>query len=383
MAWLSVAAALSLAAWIYLLLGRRFFWLTRERLPADLPTPPLWPEIAVLIPARDEAATIAATIAGLCGQDYPGRVSVTLIDDSSSDGTAGIARESAPGENLQIIAAPPLQEGWTGKIWALHNGLAHIDRAAPNAAYVLLTDADIAHPPDLLRRLVALAESHRRDLVSLMVKLNCATLWERLLIPAFVYFFRKLYPFAAVNDDRSRAAAAAGGCVLVRRDALTRIGGFAALRGALIDDCTLAAAIKAKGGSLWLGLADSSLSLRVYEKLADIWAMVARSAYAQLRHSPLLLLGTVIGLAIIYLAPPLIALLYPLHSDSASALLAGSGWLAMTLSFVPILAYYRLSWPWALTLPVAALLYIAMTVDSARRHFKGAGGAWKGRHYAA
>jgi hopene-associated glycosyltransferase HpnB len=383
MTWLGVIAALSLAAWIYLLFGRGFFWLTRERLPVDLPAPSFWPEIAVLIPARDEAATIAATIAGLCGQDYPGRVTVTLVDDSSSDGTATIARATAPGKNLEIVAAPPLQEGWTGKIWALHNGLAHLNRVAPDAAYVLLTDADIAHPPDLLRRLVALAEGHRRDLVSLMVKLNCATFWERLLVPAFVYFFRKLYPFAAVNNDRSKVAAAAGGCVLVRRDALARIGGFAALRGALIDDCTLAAAIKAQGGRLWLGLADTSLSLRVYDKLADIWAMVARSAYAQLRHSVLLLTGTVIGLAIIYLAPPLIALLYPLHGDSAAAFLSGTAWLAMTISFVPMLAYYRLSWPWALTLPVAALLYIAMTVDSARRHAKGAGGAWKGRHYAA
>jgi hopene-associated glycosyltransferase HpnB len=383
MTWLSAIAALSLAAWIYLLLGRGFFWLTRERLPADLPSPSMWPAIAVLIPARDEAATIAAAIAGLCGQDYPGRVSITLVDDSSSDGTAAIARAAAPEKNLEIVAAPPLQEGWTGKIWALHNGLAHLDRAAPDAAYVLLTDADIAHPPDLLRRLVALAERDRRDLVSLMVKLNCATLWERLLIPAFVYFFRKLYPFAAVNDERSRVAAAAGGCMLVRRGALNRIGGFTALRGALIDDCTLASALKTQGGRLWLGLADASLSLRVYDKLADIWAMVARSAYAQLRHSPLLLLGTVIGLAIIYLAPPLIALLYPMHGDSAAALLAGTAWLAMTISFVPMLAYYRLSWPWALTLPLAALLYIAMTIDSARRHAKGAGGAWKGRHYAA
>ncbi len=382
MTWLSFVAALSLAAWIYLLLGRGFFWLTRERLPNDLPSPTAWPDVAVLIPARDEAATIATTIASLCGQNYPGRLSITLIDDSSSDGTAAIARDAAQGRNLDIVTAPPLQAGWTGKIWALRSGLEHIDRAAPDAAYVLLTDADIEHPPDLLRRLVALAERDRRDLVSLMVKLNCATLWERLLIPAFVYFFRKLYPFAQVNDDRSKVAAAAGGCVLVRRDALRRIDGFAALRGALIDDCTLAAAIKANGGKLWLGLADDSISLRVYDKLAEIWAMVARSAYAQLRHSVLLLIGTVIGLAIIYLAPPLIALLYPLHGDPIAALLAASAWLAMTISFVPMLAYYRLAWPWALTLPIAALLYIAMTIDSARRHARGAGGAWKGRHYA-
>lgn len=378
---LSAIAALSLAAWIYLLLGRGFFWLTRERLPAGLPPPASWPEVAVLIPARDEAATVATTIKGLSGQDYPGRLGITLIDDSSSDGTAGIARDAAQGQHLDVIAAPLLQDGWTGKIWALHNGLAHIARTAPGATYVLLTDADIRHPPDLVRRLVALAERDRRDLVSLMVKLNCATAWEMLLIPAFVYFFRKLYPFAQVNDDRSKVAAAAGGCVLVRRDALTRIGGFGALRGALIDDCTLAAAIKAQGGHLWLGLAEDSVSLRIYDRLAEIWAMVARSAYAQLRHSIVLLIGTVIGLAIIYLAPPLIAVLYPLHGETAAALLAASAWLAMTISFMPMLAYYRLAWPWALTLPIAALLYIAMTIDSARRHMRGAGGAWKGRHY--
>ena len=382
MTWLGIIAAISLAAWIYLLLGRGFFWLTRERLPAELPPPQAWPDIAVLIPARDEAATIAATIAGLCAQDYPGRLSITVVDDSSSDGTAAIAREAAHAKQIEIVVAPPLAAGWTGKLWALHNGLAHIDRAAPNAAFVLLTDADIKHPPDLLRRLVALAERDRRDLVSLMVKLNCTTLWERLLIPAFVYFFRKLYPFAAVNNDRSQVAAAAGGCVLVRRDALQRIGGFASLRGVLIDDCSLAATIKAQGGRLWLGLAETSLSLRVYDHLADIWTMIARSAYAQLHHSVLLLIGTVIGLAIVYLAPPMIALLYLVHGDAIAAWLAGSAWLAMTISFLPMLAYYRLSWPWALTLPVAALLYIAMTVDSARRHARGAGGAWKGRHYA-
>jgi hopene-associated glycosyltransferase HpnB len=383
MSLLSILASLSLAAWIYLLFGRGFFWLTRERLPANLPPPREWPDIAILIPARDEAATIADTIRSLCAQDYPGHFVVTLVDDSSSDSTAMIALNAARQAPLHVVTAPPLAGGWTGKLWALHNGVAHIEQNVPDATYILLTDADITHPPDLLRRLVARAEADKRDLVSLMVKLNCATLWERLLIPAFVYFFRKLYPFTSVNDDRSRVAAAAGGCVLVRRDALTRIGGIAAIRGALIDDCTLAAAIKNSGGRLWLGLADESLSLRVYDKLDGIWAMVARSAYAQLRHSPLLLAGTVIGLAIIYLVPPLLTLAYPLHGNATAAGLAGAAWLAMTISFVPMLAYYGLSWPWALTLPFAASLYIAMTIDSARRHAKGAGGAWKGRHYAS
>jgi hopene-associated glycosyltransferase HpnB len=383
MSTLSLLAALSLAAWLYLLFARGFFWLTRERLPADLPAPRDWPDIAILIPARDEADTIAATITSLGAQDYPGHFVVTLADDSSSDGTAMIALNAARQAPLHIVTAPPLERGWTGKLWALHNGIAHIAQNVPDAKYILLTDADITHPPDMLRRLVTLAEHDNRDLVSLMVKLNCATLWERLLIPAFVYFFRKLYPFARVNDDRSAVAAAAGGCVLVRRDALARIGGIAAIRGALIDDCTLAAAVKTTGGRLWLGLAEESVSLRVYDRLDGIWAMVARSAYAQLRHSPLLLAGTVIGLAIIYLAPPLLALAYPLHGDGAAALIAVAAWLAMTISFVPMLAFYGLAWPWALTLPLAASLYIAMTLDSARQHAKGAGGAWKGRHYGS
>jgi hopene-associated glycosyltransferase HpnB len=393
MAWtLTVIAGLSLAIWFYLLALRGGFWRADRRLDAAPAEPEAWPAVAVLVPARDEAEVIAPALAALLAQDYPGPFQVVVIDDHSRDATAAIAERAAAGAQaagrLRVIAAPDLAPGWTGKLWALQCGLAHADAALPGAAYLWLSDADIEHDPATLRRLVAKAEAEGLNLVSLMVALSCNGFWERLLIPPFVYFFQMLYPFAWVNDPAKGTAAAAGGCVLLRRDALARAGGFAAIRGALIDDCALARAIKAlaptagagcETGGIWLGLATASRSIRPYRGLGEIWRMVARNAYTQLRHSPPLLLGTLFAMALTFLAAPLVALTAGIHGEGGAAFLAASAWLLMALSAVPTLRLYRQPAWLAALLPLAAAVYCAMTLDSARRHWRGRGGAWKDR----
>ncbi|MGE0121185.1 MAG: glycosyltransferase [Dongiaceae bacterium] len=383
--WLALAAALSLAAWLYLVFLHGGFWRCGERLPADGAAPDAWPAVAAVVPARNEEDTIAAVLAGLAAQDYPGRLSVTLVDDRSTDATrarAEAARAAAPGRAAPtILPGDALPPGWSGKLWALHQGIAQALRDDAAVEFVFLSDADIVHAPDALRRLIGKAVAERRDLVSLMARLNCETAWERLLVPPFVFFFQKLYPFPRANDDRAATAAAAGGCVLIRRGMLEKIGGIAAIRGALIDDCSLARAVKRAGGRLWLGLADDTRSLRVYRELAPIWMMVARSAFTQLRYSALLLLGTVLGMALLYLLPPLLLLTAPVHGDAAAAVLAALAWLLMAVAYLPTLRYYRQPAWLALTLPAAALLYLGMTLDSARRHWWGRGSRWKGRDY--
>jgi hopene-associated glycosyltransferase HpnB len=381
---LTLVAALGLAAWGHLVFFRHGFWRTRERLP-EAPAPTRWPAVAIVVPARDEAETIAATLVALLAQDYPGPLSVTLVDDGSSDGTGDIARGLAARDaRLAVVPGTTLPAGWSGKLWAVETGVrAASTRALTAPEYLFLTDADTVHGPASLRRLVAHAMANRRDMVSLMVRLSCATAWERLLTPAFVYFFQMLYPFAAVNDDANQTAGAAGACVLVRAEALARAGGIAAIREALIDDCALAGAVKRSGGKLWLGLADDSVSLRRYAALAEFWAMVARTAYTQLRYSSLLLLGTVLAMGAIYLGPPLLLAVGLALRAWPMAALAGGALGLMLASFRPILRYYRLPAWRVMTLPAAALLYVAMTVDSALRHWRGRGGGWKGRHYAA
>jgi hopene-associated glycosyltransferase HpnB len=369
-------AALSLAIWLYLLFGRGFFWCER---PRRAPTPPpRQPEIIAVIPARDEAATIGETVASLLRQVYGGRLTIVLVDDHSGDGTGAVARAASRtlggADRLTIVAARPLPAGWTGKMWAVAEGLRHVEASGSTAELVLLTDADIAHHPGNLAELVARLESDELDLASLMVKLSCVTFAERALIPAFVFFFAMLYPFAWVNDKRRRIAGAAGGCMLIRRSALDRIGGVASVRGALIDDCALATQIKA-GGKIWLGLAAETRSLRRYDGLGDIWRMIARTAYTQLGYSPLLLAGTVLGLVVTYLAPPILAL----GAGGAAAYLAGAAWLAMTIAFMPVLRVYRQQLLIAPLLPAIASFYLAATIDSARRHWQGRGGEWKGR----
>ena len=372
----ALIAALSLAAWLYLLLGRGFFWLPIW--PDPVPAPQRWPRITVIVPARNEASVVGEAIGSLLAQDYPGEFSVTLVDDHSEDGTAEIARSAASrlgkSGRLRVIGAAPLPPGWSGKLWALSEGVAAVEQAGEPPELFLFTDADIVHRPSHLAALAARLEAERRDLVSEMVLLRCRSVAERFLIPAFVFFFQMLYPFAWSNDPRRKTAAAAGGCMLLRREAYRRIGGFAAIRGALIDDCALAKAVKGGGGSIWLGLTKETRSLRPYPRLGDIWRMVARTAYAQLRYSPLLLGGTVVGLALAYLAPVML-----IFAGGLAAWLALGAWLAMSLAYLPMVLFYGLSSLWAPLLPGAALVYLAATVDSARRHWQGAGGEWKGR----
>lgn len=382
---LTILAGLALAGWLYLILGRRWFWLAREMLPKEAPALAAWPEIVAVVPARDEADVIGEAVSSLLGQDYPGRLSVVLVDDGSRDGTAGAAERAAAASGhagrLRIVEARPPEPGWTGKMWAVAEGLAAADDSAPGAAFVWLTDADIAHAPGELRALAGKALGDGRDLVSLMVLLNCRSAIERLLIPAFVFFFQKLYPFPAVNDPASRVAAAAGGSMLVRREALERAGGIAAIRGELIDDCALARRIK-RDGPIWLGLTGESRSLRPYDGLGGIWRMVARTAFTQLGHSPAMLGAAVAGMVLFYVVPAAALVLGAVGREPAAAAMGGLALFLMGLAYRPTCRLYGpLGWPF-LALPAAAFLYTLMTVDSARRHWRGEGGAWKGRRFA-
>ncbi|MES5820283.1 glycosyltransferase [Streptomyces sp. RG80] len=375
-------AAASLAAWLWLLLCQGFFWRTDVRLP-ERREPQAWPSVCVVVPARDEAAVLPASLPSLLAQDYPGRAEVFLVDDGSSDGTGELARELSRrlgGLPLTVGSPGEPPAGWTGKLWAVRHG---IDLArARDPEYLLLTDADIAHEPGSLRALVAAARTGGFDVVSQMARLRVKSLWERLVVPAFVYFFAQLYPFRRIGRKGSRTAAAAGGCVLLRAETAERARIPDAIRHAVIDDVALARAVKGGGGHIWLGLAEQVDSVRPYPRLHDLWRMVSRSAYAQLRHSPLLLAGTVAGLALVYLVPP-VALVVGLATGAApTAVLGALAWLVMTGTYVPMLRYYRQPLWLAPLLPFTAFLYLLMTVDSAVQHYRGRGAAWKGRTYA-
>lgn len=375
-------AAASLAAWLWLLVGQGFFWRTGHRLPQRR-DPKRWPSVAVVVPARDEAEVLPTSLPSLLAQDYPGRAEVFLVDDGSGDGTGTLARALAErhgGLSLTVTSPGEPPAGWTGKLWAVRHGMALARVREPE--YLLLTDADIAHRPDSLRTLVAAATTGGYDLVSLMARLRVASLWERLVVPAFVYFFAQLYPFRWIARKGGRTAAAAGGCVLLRADAAERARVPDVIRHAVIDDVALARAVKRSGGHIWLGLADRVDSVRPYPRLADLWRMVARSAYAQLRHSPTLLVGTVAGLAVVYLAPPVALFAGLATGTTAAALCGGLAWSVMTATYLPMLRYYRQPLWLALTLPATAFLYLLMTVDSAVQHYRGRGAAWKGRTYA-
>ncbi|WP_238995375.1 glycosyltransferase [Streptomyces cyaneogriseus] len=376
-------AAVSLAAWVWLLLGQGFFWRTDVRLPPRR-EPAVWPPVCVVVPARDEAAVLPASLPSLLAQDYPGRAEVFLIDDGSSDGTAEVARALARRHGgLPLTVDSPGGEppaGWTGKLWAVRHGVGLARARAPE--YLLLTDADIAHAPDSLRHLVAAARTGGFDLVSQMARLRVRSRWERLVVPAFVYFFAQLYPFRRVGRKGARTAAAAGGCVLLRAEAAERARVPETIRHAVIDDVALARAVKGGGGHIWLGLAERVDSVRPYPRLHDLWRMVSRSAYAQLRHNPLVLAGTVAGLALVYLVPPAALVAGAAGGDTAAAVLGGLAWLVMTGTYLPMLRYYRQPRWLAPLLPFTASLYLLMTVDSAVRHYRGLGAAWKGRTYA-
>jgi hopene-associated glycosyltransferase HpnB len=371
-------ASMVVAIWVYLLLGRGGFWLGRERDdPAGTEQGP-WPAIVAVIPARDEAESVGRTITSLLQQDYPGEFSVLLVDDQSRDGTAEIARTAAAslGEaaRLTVVSGRQLPSGWTGKLWAQQQGVEAALAFSPPPDCLLLTDADIVYTPQALKALTMRARRGGYVLTSLMAKLRCTTLVERFFIPAFIFFFRMLYPFAWANDPRRATAAAAGGCMLVRRDALVQAGGMATIRDALIDDCALAKKLKAHG-PIWIGLTQNVSSIRGYPALADIRHMVSRTAYAQLRYSPLVLAGTVIGLALTFVAPVVLAL----FAAGAARFLGIAAWLLMALALQPTLRFYRVSPLWGVALPAIAAIYMAFTVDSAYQHWRGRGGMWKGR----
>ncbi|GHF06618.1 glycosyl transferase family 2 [Streptomyces werraensis] len=373
---------MSLAAWLWLLLFQGWFWRTDVRLPASR-DPDGWPDVCVVVPARDEAAVLPASLPSLLAQDYPGRAEVLLVDDGSTDGTGDLARELARrrgGLPLTVVTPGEPPSGWTGKLWAVRHGMELARARDPE--YLLLTDADIAHAPDSLRRLVSAARTGGFDLVSQMARLRVESLWERLVVPAFVYFFAQLYPFRRIARPGSRTAAAAGGCVLLRAGAAERARIPDAVRNAVIDDVAVARAVKRSGGRVWLGLADGVDSVRPYPRLRDLWRMVSRSAYAQLRHSPLLLVGTVAGLVLVYLVPPAAVAVGAAAGSVPCALTGGAAWLVMTGTYVPMLRYYRQPLWLAPLLPVTAFLYLLMTVDSAVQHRRGRGAAWKGRTYA-
>ncbi|MFD0373238.1 glycosyltransferase [Streptomyces sp. NPDC127114] len=381
LAWIAIAA---LAVWGWLLLGQGFFWRTDQRLPAPAAgAPEPWPDVVVVVPARDEAEVLPRSLPSLLGQDYPGRAEVILVDDGSTDGTGRLAGELAArhgGLPLTVASPGEPEPGWTGKLWALRHGMALARARGP--AFLLLTDADIAHGPDSLRLLVAAATGHRLDLVSQMARLRVESGWERLIVPAFVYFFCQLYPFRWINRRRPLATAAAGGCVLLRAETAERARVPESIRQAVIDDVSLARAVRRAGGRIWLGLAERVDSVRPYPGLAELWRMVSRSAYAQLRHSPLVLAGTVAGLALVYLAPPVTLLAGLIAGDRPAAWAGGLAWAVMAGTYLPMLRYYRQP-PWlAPLLPFTALLYLLMTVDSAVQHHRGRGAAWKGRTYA-
>lgn len=388
--WLSV---LSLTIWVILLRFWGQFWRSDQRLTRQETDLLMFPAICAVVPARNEADLLPVTLRSLLNQNYPGHLSVVLVDDSSTDGTANVARDVAQEldktEQLRVLSGQPLAPGWTGKLWALHQGIQYAQTLTPPPDYVLLTDADIEHDALNLRSLVAKAQQEDLDLVSLMVRLRCESFWEKLLIPAFVFFFQKLNPFPWVNDPTKPTAAAAGGCILITREALTRIGGIEVVRDALIDDCALAQAVKSRRFTLspsspkiWLGLTDSTHSLRPYPSLSTIWDMIARTAFTQLNYSLGLLIVTVIGMILVYIVPPVCAIFGLLTGNWLVAIAALSTWLVMAYAYLPTIRFYGCSPALALCLPGIAFLYTLMTVDSAVRHWQKRGGTWKGRVYS-
>jgi hopene-associated glycosyltransferase HpnB len=374
-----------LAIWLYLITARGGFWRAAERDEARLPpqaTAVQWPPVSAVVPARDEAETVGETIGSLLRQDYPGTFNVILIDDQSRDATAGVAREAAAAlgasERLTVISGRPLPAGWTGKLWAQQQGV-EFACGMPNAPdYLLFTDADIVFERDAVASLVARAGHEHLVLNSLMVKLRCKSFAERMFVPAFVFFFQMLYPFAWANNPRRETAAAAGGCMLVRRETLQAAGGLAAIRGALIDDCALAKLLKPQG-PIAIALTERAHSMRAYPSVHDIRSMVSRTAYAQLGYSRLLLVGTILGLTLTYIAPVALALFAARFAQFAGIF----AWALMAGAFRPILRFYGVSaltsWLWAAALPAIAATYMAFTMDSAYQHARGRGGMWKGR----
>jgi hopene-associated glycosyltransferase HpnB len=370
-------AAIPLLGWIYLLFFRGDFWRVSKHLaPVGLPNVPE-KRVAIVIPARNEADLIGQALTSLFEQDFPAPLHIFLVDDGSTDGTAEIAAFAAERvgrrSSLTIITGQPLPGSWTGKLWALSQGVTQAQTFAPD--YLLLTDADVIHSRDSISTLVAIAEANSYDLTSYMVKLACMGFAERALIPAFVFFFLKLHPPNWIASQKFLTAAAAGGSILIRPETLERIGGLAAIRGEIIDDCALARKVKRTGGRVWMGLTSTTVSIRSYGSFAEIGRMISRTAFNQLRHSPLLLAGTVVGLTFAYLLPPLLILT---HRPSAM-ILGLAAWLSMSVAYLPIVRFYKRPIAWSFGLPVIACFYLGATVHSALQYWRGLGGEWKGR----
>ena len=376
---LTFIAAVPFIIWLYLLLARGNFW--RVRVDAIVPAHrDRWPKVVVIVPARNEAETIAATIAALARQDYPGLFSIVVVDDHSDDGTAVLARQAAhecgPAHPVTVVRAAPLTPGWTGKVWALNEGIRGASEQEPD--FYWFTDADITHAPDTLRRLVFRAEQESLDLTSHMVLLRAKTAPEKFLIPAFLFFFLMLYPPRWIADPNQRTAGAAGGCILLRRSALERIGGLSTISSEVIEDCAMARAVKKSGGRIWLGLTRASASLRGFRTFAEIRDMIARTAFTQLRHSLFLLLVTLCGLFVTYV----LAWVLLLALEVPARLLAGVAVCLMTATYSAAVRFSGLSPLWALSLPIAAVFYGYATCVSAVRYWLGRGGQWKGRAQA-
>ena len=370
-----LVALLSLLIWIGLLAFRERFWMAQDRDEAVVPDPAQWPAVTAVIPARDEAGVIGRAIASHIAQDYPGHFRIVLVDDGSSDGTAAIAQAAAQGsDRLTVVTGSPPPAGWTGKLWAMRNGVVQTGEVP---SYLWFTDADIAHAPDTLRSLVARSERDGLVLNSLMAELRCDSLAEQAMIPAFVLFFQMLYPFRLVNRPQAKTAAAAGGCMLIERAALAKAGGLQVIADAIIDDCAMGETMK-RQGPIRLSLTRRSVSLRPYGGWSEIVAMISRSAYAQLGYSPLMLAGTMIGLLLMFVAPPVLAIL-----GSGGARLCGLlAWAAMAICYQPMLRFYRRSPLWGVAMPAIGMVYAAATFLSAWQHMQGRGGMWKGRAQA-
>lgn len=377
-----VAAGLALAIWIYLITARGDFWRTQKFDDlAPAPTMERWPSIAVVVPARDEAAGVAACVTSILSQPYPGMLSMVLVDDQSQDGTSQIASDAAARmgalDRLTVLQGRPLPSGWTGKLWAVKQGLTAVEGRSAQPDYVLLTDADIVYSGDVLMRLVARAQKDRLAMTSVMATLRCESFAEKYLIPAFIFFFGMLYPFGWVRDPSHATAAAAGGCILVRWDALKNAGGIESIRGSLIDDCALGARLKLQG-PVWLGFSQNVKSVRASDTVANVGHMISRSAYAQLRYSPVILIGTVFAMTLVFLAPVAVTL----FGHGLAVVFAAAAWILMALAFQPTLRYYGQSAFWGPALPAIAIAYMVFTVNSAIQHFQGRGGMWKGRAQA-
>jgi hopene-associated glycosyltransferase HpnB len=372
-----IGGLLCLAIWIYLLTSHGSFWRVESLLPAVQPSAGIDGPIAVVVPARDEADFIGRTVDSLLRQTRGQSIHIFVVDDHSSDGTPEVARQAALScghpDSLEAITGSAVPAGWTGKLWAVEQGIQRGLRLHPE--FLLLTDADINHSPDSVATLVAIAQAGSYDLTSFMVKLHCCSLAERFLIPPFVFFFFLLYPPAWIRDPSRKLAGAAGGCMLIRPQALEQAGGMAAIRNQIIDDCALARAVKRSGGKVWLGLTPDACSTRVYGTLGEIERMIARTAFNQLQHSAWLLLGALVGLTITYLLPPVLLL----SGNATLAALGAASWLLMTGAFVPMVKFYGLNPAWALTLPFSACFYMLATIHSAFKFWSGRGGEWKGR----